>query len=193
MAHIHIHYTSHHPCRGICCFILYHISYNTIPYCIICHIVSYHISLHIMSHITNRNASYRIVSCIKLYHIISYILSNCTISHCVYIYIVYHIISVCWYCTIIVSVSHAKGFCVKSKMVSVPVVFLPPTHHPVLVWHILMEDVPLVSLKVVDKLCKGLGLTNDHNIFTLFEQCGTIEKNVEDRTVLADVLSKFER
>ena len=140
------------------------------------HIVSYHVS--------NYTISYHTLCQIVPYHIVCI---------CVYIYIVYHIISVCWYCTIIVSVSHAKGFCVKSKMVSVPVVFLPPTHHPVLVWHILMEDVPLVSLKVVDKLCKGLGLTNDHNIFTLFEQCGTIEKNVEDRTVLADVLSKFER
>ena len=163
--------------------ILYHLSYRIIYHCISCHIQQI-VMHHIVSyHVSSYTISYHIIHFVKLYHM----------CICVYIYIVYHIISVCWYCTIIVSVSHAKGFCVKSKMVSVPVVFLPPTHHPVLVWHILMEDVPLVSLKVVDKLCKGLGLTNDHNIFTLFEQCGTIEKNVEDRTVLADVLSKFER
>ena len=47
--------------------------------------------------------------------------------------------------------------------------------------------------QVVEKLCKGLNIPQKYNIFTLFEQCGAIEKNIEDRTVLADVLSKFEK
>ncbi|XP_073237058.1 unconventional myosin-X-like isoform X2 [Porites lutea] len=47
--------------------------------------------------------------------------------------------------------------------------------------------------EVVEKLCKGLNIPQKYNIFSLFEQCGTIEKNIEDRTVLADVLSKFEK
>ncbi|KAK2564848.1 Unconventional myosin-X [Acropora cervicornis] len=47
--------------------------------------------------------------------------------------------------------------------------------------------------EVVDKLCKGLNIPQKCNIFSLFETCGTIEKNIEDRTVLADVLSKFEK
>ena len=48
-------------------------------------------------------------------------------------------------------------------------------------------------LKVVKRLCKGLGVSNEHCVFALFEQCGTIEKNIEDRSILADVLAKFER
>jgi len=47
--------------------------------------------------------------------------------------------------------------------------------------------------EVVEKLCKGLNIPQKCNIFSLFEQCGTIEKNIEDRTVLADALSKFEK
>lgn len=33
----------------------------------------------------------------------------------------------------------------------------------------------------------------DNCVFGLFEQCGTIEKNIEDRSILADILAKFER
>lgn len=51
----------------------------------------------------------------------------------------------------------------------------------------------MLSLQVVDKLCKGLNIPQKNNIFSLFEQCGTVEKNIEDRTVLADILSKFEK
>ena len=42
-------------------------------------------------------------------------------------------------------------------------------------------------------LCKGLGVSTEHCVFGLFEQCGTIEKSIEDRSILADVLAKFER
>ena len=48
-------------------------------------------------------------------------------------------------------------------------------------------------LKVVKTLCKGLGVSTENCVFALFEQCGTIEKNIEDRFILADVLAKFER
>lgn len=48
-------------------------------------------------------------------------------------------------------------------------------------------------LKVVKTLCKGLGVSMENCVFALFEQCGTIEKNIEDRFILADVLAKFER
>ena len=51
----------------------------------------------------------------------------------------------------------------------------------------------MLSLQVVDKLCKGLNIPQKNNIFSLFELCGTVEKNIEDRTVLADILSKFEK
>ncbi|EDO44785.1 predicted protein [Nematostella vectensis] len=47
--------------------------------------------------------------------------------------------------------------------------------------------------EVTERLCKGLNLKEGFNIFSLFEQCGNTEKNIEARTVLADVLSKFER
>eukprot|EP00794_Sanderia_malayensis_P003678 gene3678-4195_t len=47
--------------------------------------------------------------------------------------------------------------------------------------------------EVVRTLCKGLNVTTDNSVFALFEQCGTIEKNIEDRVILADILAKFER
>jgi hypothetical protein len=64
---------------------------------------------------------------------------------------------------------------------------------------ILCTTMPLILcnlvyfLKVTERLSKGLNLTQEYNIFSLFEQCGSIEKSIESRTVLADVLSKFER
>jgi len=47
--------------------------------------------------------------------------------------------------------------------------------------------------EIVKTLCKGLGVSTEHCVFGLFEQCGTIEKSIEDRSILADVLAKFER
>ncbi|CAB3995226.1 Unconventional myosin-X, partial [Paramuricea clavata] len=46
---------------------------------------------------------------------------------------------------------------------------------------------------VVRQLCKGLNITQEDNLFGLFEKCGTVEKHIEGRTVVADVLAKFER
>lgn len=38
-----------------------------------------------------------------------------------------------------------------------------------------------------------MGITQDDNLFGLFEKCGSVEKHIEGRVVLADVLAKFER
>ncbi|XP_046839992.1 unconventional myosin-X-like isoform X2 [Xenia sp. Carnegie-2017] len=46
---------------------------------------------------------------------------------------------------------------------------------------------------VVHRLCKGLNITQHDNLFGLFEKCGSVEKHIEGRTVVADVLAKFER
>ena len=42
-------------------------------------------------------------------------------------------------------------------------------------------------------MCKGLGVSMENSVFALLEQCGTIEKNIEDRVIVADILAKFER
>ena len=38
-----------------------------------------------------------------------------------------------------------------------------------------------------------MGITQNDNLFGLFEKCGSLEKHIEGRVVLADVLAKFER
>ena len=48
-------------------------------------------------------------------------------------------------------------------------------------------------MQVVRQLCKGLGIIQEDNLFGLFEKCGSVEKHIEGRVVLADVLAKFER
>ena len=58
-------------------------------------------------------------------------------------------------------------------------------------WLILMELQH--HLQVVHRLCKGLNITQHDNLFGLFEKCGSVEKHIEGRTVVADVLAKFER
>ncbi|XP_072179526.1 unconventional myosin-X-like [Diadema setosum] len=47
--------------------------------------------------------------------------------------------------------------------------------------------------QVVHTLVKGMGLDNCHNRFALYERSGMVEKAIDDRTVIADVLTKFER
>ena len=48
-------------------------------------------------------------------------------------------------------------------------------------------------IQVVRKLCLGLQMENGHNNkFALFEVQGKISKVVDDRTVLVDILGKFE-
>ena len=46
---------------------------------------------------------------------------------------------------------------------------------------------------MVEKLCIGMNLQKSHNKFALFEQCGTLSKNIEDRVVIADTIARFER
>ncbi|XP_030845924.1 unconventional myosin-X isoform X3 [Strongylocentrotus purpuratus] len=47
--------------------------------------------------------------------------------------------------------------------------------------------------QVVHTLIKGMGLEKCHNRFALYERSGQVEKAIDDRTVIADVLTKFER
>ncbi|XP_071802894.1 unconventional myosin-X-like isoform X2 [Asterias amurensis] len=47
--------------------------------------------------------------------------------------------------------------------------------------------------QVVHTLVKGMGLDKCHNRFALYERSGHVEKAIEDRTVIADIIAKFER
>uniref|UniRef100_A0A8D0BZW2 Myosin X n=1 Tax=Salvator merianae TaxID=96440 RepID=A0A8D0BZW2_SALMN len=47
--------------------------------------------------------------------------------------------------------------------------------------------------EVVEKLIRGLAMEDSRNMFALFEYNGTSEKAIESRTVVADVLAKFEK
>ncbi|XP_075069014.1 unconventional myosin-X [Mixophyes fleayi] len=47
--------------------------------------------------------------------------------------------------------------------------------------------------EVVEKLIRGLAMEDSRNMFALFEYNGVTDKAIESRTVVADVLAKFER
>ncbi|XP_021402400.1 unconventional myosin-X [Lonchura striata] len=47
--------------------------------------------------------------------------------------------------------------------------------------------------EVVEKLIRGLAMEDSRNMFALFEYNGTTDKAIESRTIVADVLSKFEK
>uniref|UniRef100_A0A8C5GVU2 Myosin X n=1 Tax=Gouania willdenowi TaxID=441366 RepID=A0A8C5GVU2_GOUWI len=47
--------------------------------------------------------------------------------------------------------------------------------------------------EVVEKLIRGLAMEESRNMFALFEHNDTTEKAIESRTVVADVLAKFEK
>ncbi|XP_040924063.1 LOW QUALITY PROTEIN: unconventional myosin-X [Betta splendens] len=47
--------------------------------------------------------------------------------------------------------------------------------------------------EVVEKLIRGLAMEDSRNMFALFEHNNTTEKAIESRTVVADVLAKFEK
>lgn len=54
-------------------------------------------------------------------------------------------------------------------------------------------EVGVMSVQVVKKLCLGLQMNNGHdNKFALFEVRGKVSRVVDDRTVLVDILGKFE-
>lgn len=48
-------------------------------------------------------------------------------------------------------------------------------------------------MQVVEKLIRGLAMEDSRNMFALFEHNNTIDKAVESRVLVADVLAKFER
>ena len=48
-------------------------------------------------------------------------------------------------------------------------------------------------VQVVEKLIRGLAMEDSRNMFALFEHNDTTEKAIESRTVVADVLAKFEK
>lgn len=50
-----------------------------------------------------------------------------------------------------------------------------------------------MSCQVVEKLIRGLAMEDSRNMFALFEHNNTIDKAVESRILVADVLAKFER
>jgi len=47
--------------------------------------------------------------------------------------------------------------------------------------------------QVVKKLIWGLAMEGSRNMFALFEHNDTVDKAIESRTVVADVLAKFEK
>ncbi|XP_058493270.1 unconventional myosin-X [Solea solea] len=47
--------------------------------------------------------------------------------------------------------------------------------------------------EVVEKLIRGLAMEDSRNMFALFEHNDTTEKAIESRTVVADILAKFEK
>lgn len=51
----------------------------------------------------------------------------------------------------------------------------------------------MLCLQVVEKLIRGLAMEDSRNMFALFEHNNTVDKAVESRVLVADVLAKFER
>ncbi|XP_005386194.2 PREDICTED: unconventional myosin-X [Chinchilla lanigera] len=47
--------------------------------------------------------------------------------------------------------------------------------------------------EVVEKLIRGLAMEDSRNMFALFEHNGRVHKAIESRTIVADVLAKFEK
>ncbi|XP_058876562.1 unconventional myosin-X-like [Acipenser ruthenus] len=47
--------------------------------------------------------------------------------------------------------------------------------------------------EIVEKLIRGLAMEDSRNMFALFEHNGTTDKAIESRTIVADILAKFEK
>ncbi|GCB67691.1 hypothetical protein scyTo_0015144, partial [Scyliorhinus torazame] len=47
--------------------------------------------------------------------------------------------------------------------------------------------------EVVEKLIRGLAMEDSKNMFALFEHKGAVDKAIESRTVVADILAKFDK
>lgn len=52
---------------------------------------------------------------------------------------------------------------------------------------------PRCVLQVVEKLVRGLAMEDSRNMFALFESNAHADKAIESRTIVADVLAKFEK
>ena len=50
-----------------------------------------------------------------------------------------------------------------------------------------------VILQVVEKLIRGLAMEDSRNMFALFEHNQQVDRAVESRVIVADILAKFER
>lgn len=48
-------------------------------------------------------------------------------------------------------------------------------------------------LQVVEKLIRGLAMEDSRNMFALFEHNQQVDRAVESRVIVADILAKFER
>lgn len=55
------------------------------------------------------------------------------------------------------------------------------------------RDSNAATLQVVEKLMRGLAMEDSRNMFALFEHNDTVDKAIESRSVVADVLAKFEK
>ncbi|EDV26792.1 uncharacterized protein TRIADDRAFT_54062 [Trichoplax adhaerens] len=55
-----------------------------------------------------------------------------------------------------------------------------------------LVDSSIIADEVVQRLRLGLGLSNTKNCYALFEKCGTIYRAIDGRTVMTDILAKFE-
>ncbi|XP_063693837.1 unconventional myosin-X-like isoform X2 [Bolinopsis microptera] len=61
-------------------------------------------------------------------------------------------------------------------------------------WNCKIAVTPTLTARVaVARLLSGMGLNPRHNKYALFEKQGNIYKVIEDRTLMSDVLAKFER
>lgn len=53
--------------------------------------------------------------------------------------------------------------------------------------------VTCLILQVVEKLIRGLAMEDSRNMFALFEHNQQVDRAVESRVIVADILAKFER
>lgn len=56
-----------------------------------------------------------------------------------------------------------------------------------------ISSVISLILQVVEKLIRGLAMEDSRNMFALFEHNQQVDRAVESRVIVADILAKFER
>lgn len=65
-------------------------------------------------------------------------------------------------------------------------------------WFFIVQGVVMPTawcliLQVVEKLIRGLAMEDSRNMFALFEHNQQVDRAVESRVIVADILAKFER